>query len=420
MSRGAPRLRPLVATVLILLGTFLDAPIPMLLGLVALFLEAVREIWSRRGLAGVQYRRHLAADRVNWGERIPLRVEIWNRKRLPLAWLRADDRVTPGVEVHEREIGVGRDGDQVFTNSWTLAPFERVVRRFHVGADRRGVFELGPVDVTVGDVLGQEAAFRASFGAPDALDRFLVRPRVVPAPQLARRDRWGGLDRARVGLNEDPSRFAGVREYQPGDPIRRVHPRTSARLGRPMIKRFEPSRDREFLLAVDVQTDPDRIWSVAVDEEEVEALYVVAASVARTLALERAAFGLAAAGYSGAEQRFAFLPVASAPGQLERVLDMLARLSTQPSAPFERLLGMIARVARPGTTVVILTCRDPRPFARHLRWLERGGCRVVVLACGRSELPRAAAIATARSAGFVARGATLDGPWRTAERLLFT
>ena len=56
------------------------------------------------------------------------------------------------------------------------------------------------------------------------------------------------------GLAEDPSRFAGIREYTPGDPIKRIHPRASARLGRPSTKRFEPSRDREVLIALDIQT----------------------------------------------------------------------------------------------------------------------------------------------------------------------
>jgi len=183
-------------------------------------------------------------------------------------------------------------------------------------------------------------------------------------------------------LTEDPSRFAGIRDYAPGDPLRRIHPRASARLGRPVVKRFEPSRDREVLIALDVQTTAGPAWETAVNVEEVESLFVVAASLARSLALERAAFGLAAAGYHGAESRFAYLPVSEAPGQAERVFDLLARLSSQPSARFELLIGMILRVIRPGTTVVVVTARDPAPYLGHLRRLERAGCPVVVVACG--------------------------------------
>ena len=401
------------AILLLLLGTFLDVPVAVILSIVVLMVEIVRQVWTRFGLTGVTYRRRLERDRIAWGEEIPVTIEVWNRKRLPLAWLRADDAATPGVVVRERELAVGRTGENVMRNAWTLAPFERVTRQFHVGAERRGVYELGPVELSVGDIFARQAALEER----QDVDRFLVRPRTVPATALQRRDTLGGADRARFGLTEDPSRFAGIRDYAPGDPLRRIHPRASARLGRPVVKRFEPSRDREVLIALDVQTTAGPAWETAVNVEEVESLFVVAASLARSLALERAAFGLAAAGYHGAESRFAYLPVSEAPGQAERVFDLLARLSSQPSARFELLIGMILRVIRPGTTVVVVTARDPAPYLGHLRRLERAGCPVVVVACGPDG---AAAAGRARAAGLAARSARLDGPWRTAAGLAVT
>jgi uncharacterized protein (DUF58 family) len=266
------------------------------------------------------------------------------------------------------------------------------------------------VDLSVGDLFAR----RATSEIRPLVQRFIVRPRTVGARELQRPDRWGGVDRARAGLTEDPARFAGVRPYAPGDPLRRIHPRASARLGRPVTKRFEPSRDREVLIALDVQTEHGATWDLAFTDDDVESLYVVAASIARSLALERTAFGLAAAGFTGAETRFAHVPISTAPGQAERVLDLLARLSSHPSAPYERLLAMVQRVARPGSTVLVLTARDPTPFVARLRRIERKGCRVVVVACGGAA---GADAGRARSAGFAARAVRLDGPWRTAEKL---
>jgi uncharacterized protein (DUF58 family) len=401
----------LAAVVLILAGSFLDVPIVIVLGIVTFVLETVRQIWARYGLSDVTYRRRLGTDRTTWGEEIPLDIEVWNRKRLPLAWLRADDEATTGVVVRERALADGDHGAGVLRNAWTLAPFERVVRHFHVGADRRGVFSLGPVDLSVGDLFARRAAAEVQ----PTVQRFIVRPRTVGAHELQRPDRWGGVDRARAGLTEDPARFAGVRPYAPGDPLRRIHPRASARLGRPVTKRFEPSRDREVLIALDVQTEHGPSWDLSFADEDIESLYVVAASIARSLAVERTAFGLAAAGYTGAETRFAHVPISTAPGQVERVLDLIARLSSHPSAPFERLLVLVQQIARPGSTVLVLTARDPGPFIPRLRRIERRGCQIVLVACGH----RAGAdAARARSAGFAARAVRLDGPWRTAERLV--
>ncbi|MEO5939793.1 MAG: DUF58 domain-containing protein [Candidatus Limnocylindrales bacterium] len=399
-----------LAILLLLGGTFLGVPVAIVLAIVVLLIEIVRSVYARFGLERVTYRRMLERDRITWGEEIPVAIEIWNRKRLPLAWIRAEDEASPGVVVRERSLVIGGHGGRVLRNAWTLAPFERVTRPFHVTAERRGVYELGPVDLSVGDLFAREAAREDRAG----VDRFLVRPRTVPTTAVQRRDTWGGQDRTRAGLTEDPSRFAGIREYMPGDPLRRIHPRASARLGRPVVKRFEPSRDREVLIALDVQTADGAVWEASGDAEEVESLFVVAASLARSLALEHAAFGLAAAGYHGAESRFAHLPVSEAPGQLERVFDLLARLSAHPSAPFDRLLGMILRVVKPGTTVVVVTARDPTPVLAWLRRIERSGCRVVAVACGPDG---AADRGRARRVGLVARSARLDGPWRTAEHL---
>ena len=120
-----------------------------------------------------------------------------------------------------------------------------------------------------------------------------------------------------------------------------------------MTKRFEPSREREVLIALDVQTIDGPAWEAGFGSDETESLYVVAGSLARTLGRRHVAFGLMAAGYTGAETRIARVAVSSSPGQVQRVLDLLARLSAHASAPFERLLAIIARSVRPGTTVLV-------------------------------------------------------------------
>ncbi len=404
--------RVLAALALIVIGSALDVPIAILLGVVVLLLDVVQAAWARRGLRGVSYTRHLAARRAPFGESIALDIEAWNRGRLPLSWLRADDEASDGVEVRERELDDGEEpGTTVLRNAWTLRPWERVRRRFHVFAERRGVFTLGPVDLSAGDPFARRVADERR----EDRDTFLVWPRTIPTTEVEPPDRWGDLERARGGLAEDPARFAGVRPYAPGDPLRRIHARASARTGVPVTKRFEPSRDREVLIALDVQVAEGPAWEAGWADDDVESLYVVAASIARSLARRRVAFGIIAAGYAGAETRIARVAVSSAPGQAERVLDLLARLSGHATMPFERLLTGAARTVRPGTTVLVLTMRDPRPFVGALRHLERAGGDVVLVAAGRQAARDAA---RAREAGIAARRAILDGHWRTAERLV--
>jgi uncharacterized protein (DUF58 family) len=244
---------------------------------VTLLVEVVHAVWARAGVRDVRYTRRLEARRVAFGDEIPMQIEVWNRQRLPLPWLRADDEASTGVNVRERDLAEGAEpGTEVLRNAWTLRPWERVVRRFHVGADRRGVFRIGPVDLSVGD------PSQAGRGRSPARGRHVPgRPRTVPTTEIEPPDRWGDLDRARTG-SPRTRRGSPASAHAAGDPIRRIHARTSARVGRPMTS--DSSRARaEVLIALDVQTVDGPGVGGRFGSDETESLYVVAGSLARTL-----------------------------------------------------------------------------------------------------------------------------------------
>jgi uncharacterized protein (DUF58 family) len=403
--------RAALGLVLALVGSLIGAPLVVVLGLAIAVLEAIRAVWTRRGLADVEYERRFGSDRAVVGDVVPLDVTVWNRKRLPLAWLRADDLASPHLAVREREL-VEVDGfGRALVNAWTLAGFERVVRHFHVEARRRGVHELGPVHLEVGDLFATPAA-ELDGGS---VARIVVRPRTVAVRGLEPRSRWGGEERARRGLLEQPLAYAGIREYQPGDPVRRLHHRASARLGRPVVKRFDPAREREVLIALDIQTLAGPAWQPTYDDTLVEELCVVVGSLARHLRSGGSAVGLAVAGYAGAPRPVAILPPSEASDQVPRILDVLARLSPFPSATFERLLGALPRVLRPGAEIVVVSGRDPSPFLPTLRRLRSIGYDPTLLAVGRVGR---SATASARAAGIAARPARLDGSWADATGLV--
>jgi uncharacterized protein (DUF58 family) len=237
----------------------------------------------------------------------------------------------------------------------------------------------------------------------------------VPVAGLATRTRWAGTERARRGLSEHPTSYAGLRDYRPGDPVRRIHQRASARVGRPLVKRFDPAREREVLVALDIQTVEGPVWQPTYDDDLVETLCVVTGSVARRLRADGAAVGLAVAGYSGAPRPIAILPPAATNEQVPRILDTLARLSPYPSAPFGRLLGVLPRALRPGAEILVLTGRDPTPWLPTLRRVQRLGFGVEILAVGPSA---GRATTSARGAGLAARIARLDGGWADAHGLV--
>jgi uncharacterized protein (DUF58 family) len=400
-------LRPTLGVILVAVGGLLGVAILVVFGIVVLVLAWLRAVWARRALRRVRIERRFEPDRVICGDAAHLVVSAWNRKLMPLPWIRMEEPLPWELRAEDDPIGAGwKVASRNLVNGWTLGPHERVTREIDLIADRRGVYRFDTLALSAGDLLGEEVA-QEDRHLPATL---IVRPRTLPMRRPeATRDRAGVL-RARRSLIEDASRFAGVRPYTPGDPVRHLHRRATARLGVPVVKRFDPSHDRDVVIALDIQTT-DEAWAGRHDDDLAETLCIIAASLARMFEAEGAACGLAVAAYTGSTRRLAFLAPSAAERQSGRVGDLLARISPYPSAPFEHLLGRLARMVRPGTLVVIVSSRDPVAFLPLARRLVRGGFGVVHLAAG-ADGPAYAR--RSRATGLSAKSVQLDGDWRTA------
>ncbi|MFZ5852941.1 MAG: DUF58 domain-containing protein [Chloroflexota bacterium] len=399
------------AALLLLAGVLSGAPGLVLLGLLSLVTTGLSGLWSRRGLDCVRYERRLGADRAVVGDQLELELAVENAKLLPLAWLATDDYATDGLVVIEHPLAASdRPGLGVLRNVWTLAPFERVVRHFHLAAARRGRYRFEMVRLAVADLFGRGVA-SAEQDRPATL---IVRPRSVPVQGTGGQFVPLGSRRARQGLLEDPVLFAGVRPFQPGDPRRRIHQRASARLGWPVSRRFEPSTARHVLVALDVQTHPGPHWLLAYDDELVESLVVAAASLARRFLADGTACGLAANGWTYSLARTGFVAPHGGADQLIRIGDLLGRLSSTASVPFSHLLATLPARLPGECLVVTLSSRDPATFGSALRRLRSSGFEVRHIALG----PRGPAwVVRARRLGIDARLARLEPDWRTSDAL---
>ena len=404
-----------LALLIVLAGTAIGVPGIVALGVVGAGLAATRAAWQRSGSEAVSYTRQLTHDRAVCGDEIGLDIGVRNRGPLPLPWIRTVEVLGRGVSVHGRPTGrregvvAGEPTRGELVIGWTLGPFEAAVRHYAIATPRRGAYELGPSAVSAGDLLGRplpahEIGSRA---------RYVVRPRMVGVRGLEDARDWNGDRRARIGLAEDPSRYAGVREYRPGDPLRRIHWRASARTGLTLTRRFDPSRRQDVLLALDLRVPRGPAIGAAERDEATEGLIVATMSLARGLLGEGAAVGLAVAGFAGG-RGILFLPPNATGAGLELMADLLARLDAIPSMAFPRLLSDVAHRVPPGTTIITLGAVDPVEAVPALRELRRSGFGVVHLAFG----TEAAAYAErALAAGISARAARLDGPWATCSRL---
>jgi uncharacterized protein (DUF58 family) len=394
----------------IAVGVFFQSPEAVLVGLATLLAVGVTRAWSRFGLRDLHYERTLSSNRTVWGEDLPIELAVSNDKPIPVPLVSVEDFASKGVAVREQPLAPAQDwGLAILRSRWRLGWYERVVRRLTLAADRRGVYSFGPVRVTVADLFGYDEATEEH--EDDAL--YVVQPRTLPVREARERPIPAGEVRSRHSLFDDPALFAGVRPYRWGDPMRRVHWRATARTGVTLSKRFDPSRERNVLLALDIQTMSGPIWTN--DEEIVEALMVAASSLARRALLDGASCGLAAMGLSRRVDAFAFAPPRAGREQLSTIAELLGRLHADPSAPFEVLLARLPQRVQPGTTIMVVTARDPDPYADLLIRLHRLGYPIQLIGLGANG-PHA--VARARALGFAALTASFAPDWRTSDALV--
>ena len=338
-----------------------SAPV-VFIGAAILLIRIVAERWPRRVLESLSYERSVSPQKTVVGDEVEYRLTLWNRTRLPIAWAVAHDTLGEYLTLRPRNAEASVAGP--------MRPFERVTRTLHVIPTRRGVHEIGPVSVGVAEHFGTHLPRTDKPTEPAIV---IARPLMAPVVGSTPSSAPLAQVRAKRSLFTDPTLFAGVRPFQTGDALRSVHWRASARAAALQTKRYEPALARQQIIVFDVQTIEGPYWMLDYDEDLFEELCVAALSLARLLVSQDASCGFAAAGFSRTTQRYVYLPPRADRAQIERIGDVLARMTPESSAPLVNLLSWLPHRVAKGTTLTILTGRRTDTNTAVVKRLEQSG-----------------------------------------------
>lgn len=137
--------------------------------------------------------------------------------------------------------------------------FERTADGFNISytgiAEKRGEYSLGPMKLRTSDMLG----FFGFTVSRKILSNLLVVPRPLHIPGISVQalGEIGDYQLDGVGKKGSGIEFHGVREYQPGDELRRVHWRSTAKHGTLNVIEFEHSESEDLIIAVDTRRGTD-------------------------------------------------------------------------------------------------------------------------------------------------------------------
>ncbi len=354
-----------------------------LIGLGAFFLIATlaARYWSDHALDKLTYERIVPENRAFEGEHLHLTLRLVNDKPLPLPFVEVRDSVPLDTLVGESQVSISSSPGYVFLGRTThLSWYERINWPVELKAPARGFYRVGPARITTGDMFG----FFPSVWEEDTSSPIIIYPRIYSMPELGLpAARPFGEQKGRERIFEDPSRIAGIREYQPGDPMRRIDWKASARMQGLQSKVYEPSATMHMLIALNVNT-MEHSWEGFLPEM-LERLLSVAGSVANHGFETGYAVGLVANGSFPQSDRPMRIPVGRSADQLGRVLEALAVIGPMTPEPLEEVIDREARSFAFGATLVCVTSRMDEPLVLSLRRLAAAGHTVTVLSLSQDE-----------------------------------
>lgn len=235
------------------------------IGVLVTLLPLVTALWIARSGSRLGLTRTLSAHQVETGQGADVRLELTNVGP------------TTGVLLLEERLPHLLGSRPRFVID-TMAPGWRRRIDYRVQTPVRGRYRIGPLTVRVSDPFGMIELHRTFSKASE----LVVTPKVERLPAIRLVGAWAGSgDNRPRPFSTGSVADVTVREYRRGDDLRRVHWRSTARVGELMVRREEQPWQARCTLFVD---NRGRAHQGSAPDSSLEKAVVATASIAVHLA----------------------------------------------------------------------------------------------------------------------------------------
>ncbi|MGD0806101.1 MAG: DUF58 domain-containing protein [Anaerolineales bacterium] len=345
---------PLLAAALLLLDIFSTNRVwlVMFVGLGGMWL--VSWAWAQSLARNLTLVREVRFGWAHVGDVVEERFTLINDGWAPGIWVEVLDRSTMPSYDPSRVSGVDRYSETRWQTKGLCV--------------RRGLYMLGPTILSCQDPFG---VYRVEKDYP-AFSTMAVVPPVLPLPMIEIAPGGkAGDGRSRADAPERTVDASGVRDYVPGDSLRWIHWRTSARTGSLHVRLFDGTPVGDWWIFVDM----DAASQAGTGENSTEEHAVVlAASLANRGIAEGRAVGLVGEG----EKELIWLPPREGMAQMWEILRALAMIKPGRRT-LEELLSRLNPRDSARSSVILVTPNVEGGWLNPLLELAQRGIRPTVL-----------------------------------------
>src|SRR6266566_4819418 len=321
---------------------------------VLLTLFVLSWLWARYSLRKLIFHRNITSGRVQVGEIFEERLMLDNTSVMPKLWVQIADAST--LPNHRAGYVASMGGRK------------RAMWKARTVCRQRGRFQLGPVTATSGDPFG---LFRRRIFLSPAHE-LLVLPRVVPITSFALFT--GGLPgrgRSSRRALQTTTNATTIRDYIVGDALSRIHWRSSAHYNKLMVKEFDLDPAVDAWIFLDLH---DAVQAGQGEHSTEEYGVTIAATVATYFLRQDLSVGIIISG-----QHREFMSLDRGDRQIERILELLAVVSSGPGPDLKEALALDALHFGRNTLAIVITPSNSRDWHEGLHHLQRRGVKVAVV-----------------------------------------
>ena len=381
----------LLMLVVIGIGAGTGSALVVALGTTAFVISAGGTLWSKLSLAEVIYDAEPSDSHAFVGDEIELVLTLENRKPLPIPWIQLIEFLPVGL-MPLSERGVKRRayaGGSEIVETTSLAGYERIRFRHQIKAHHRGHYSIGPTEMRSGDLFGLFGSVRRDSRSPHGIT---VYPHIVPL------DGWElpaakpmGDTLNRNTLLDDPSRPRSIRDYRPGDPLKRIDWKLSAKRDELTVRTYDQSVSNDVVVMLESRT-VDYAWH-GYRYDVLESAITGAASIAVRCADLGYRVGLVANGVRPTRGVMAVVPTGDGPYHVRAILEALAFVQPLSFTPLEGLATERGTQAiSSGSTIILVAGFLTETVVGYLHRELRAGHQISIVWVGREEPPHVTGI----------------------------
>lgn len=316
------------------------------------------------GFINLEYKMELDKNTAEIGEKIEISSIVENRKPLNISFLKITENFPKGFNIRNNQYNI------------FILPYERVVRKYNIYGNKRGLYSISKVDFEVGDFAGFKTAKKF----------FLLEKQIVIFPrkldmedEIVALGSLSGDISVKRWIIDDPLMTIGIREYTGNEPERYIHWPSSLKYGNLMVKNFDFTTDNSVMVVLNIETTKPSFKKVEFDL--IEKAISLTRGVLEEFEAERIPYGFATNSHSfntGFNKGHYYYP-GLGKNHLNQFLEVLGSIDDKIPSSFKTMLKELGRKQGNYTTLVIITPRLLEDYIGEINLLNKTVSNTVII-----------------------------------------